>query len=368
MKILFICGSLEEKKNGVADYVLSLANSLEKLGHETAIIALNDPRNSITTEVLKNNNKLRISFSNDSSIYRKKIIVNQFIQTYKPDLISLQFVSFSFHQKGLPFNLLSILSGTKHLPLHIMFHELWVDYKNTKNFKKYILGILQKCFLMFMIKRLKPKIITTTIPYYINKLKPTKSFLLPLFGNIKPTNYINLTKQNNELNVVFFGSFSPNISEFILQLKWLKSYTELHKLNIKLNVIGNNGIHKEESLFQIKEILGRHVLNYIGERSSEQVSETFLNADIGISRANYKYYGKSGSTMAMLEHGLPVLLRGEKPINFDNENILNCFDKQLIFTTNSFENIPLKQKANSCEMKISEKFISIINENVVSQK
>jgi len=367
MKILFLVGSLEEKKNGVADYVFNLTSSLETLGHEIAIIALNDHRNSITVEDLKNNNKLRISISNEFSIYRKKKIVNQFIQTFNPDLISLQFVSFSYHQKGLPYSLLIILSEIKQFPLHIMFHELWLDYRNAKNLKKYILGIIQKHCLTLLIKRLKPQMITTTIPYYISKIKPVKSILLPLFGNIKPVDYINLTKQKNELNIVFFGSFSPNISGFIEQLNWLKSYSNANKLNIKFNVIGNNGINKDVSLFHIKNILGRHALNYAGERSSEQVSETFFNADIGVSRADYKYYGKSGSTMAMLEHGLPVLLRGEKPINFYKEELINIFENQLIFTSNTFENLPFKQNANCRQMQIAENFMSIINTNLALQ-
>jgi hypothetical protein len=364
MKILFLVGSLEEKKNGVADYVLNLTSSLETLGHEIAIIALNDHHHIITNENIKNQNNLRIRIASDLSIISKKSIVNQFIQTFNPDLISLQFVSFSYHQKGLPYSLLIILSEIKQFPLHIMFHELWVDYRNAKNFNKYILGILQKHCLTLLIKRLKPQMITTTIPYYISKLKPVKSILLPLFGNIKPLDYINLTKQRNELNVVFFGSFSPNISGFIEQLNWLKSYSNTNKLNIKFNVIGNNGINKDVSLFHIKNILGRHTFNYMGERSSEQVSETFLNADIGISRADYKYYGKSGSTMAMLEHGLPVLLRGEKPHNFFHEEFLNSFENQLIFTSNSFENIPLRQNANCRQMQIAENFVSIINNNL----
>ena len=316
MKILFLVGSLEEKKNGVADYVLNLTNSLEILGHEIGIIALNDHHHIITNENIKNQNNLRIRIASDFSIIRKKNIINQFIQTFKPDLISLQFVSFSYHQKGLPFSLLNVLSDVKSFPLHIMFHELWEDYRNTKNLKKYVLGILQKYCLMLLIKRLKPQIITTTIPYYITRLLPYKAYLLPLIGNIKPIDFINLTKQNNELNIVFFGSFSPNISEFILQLKWLKAYSNVHQLNIKLNLIGNNGMYKEASIFQIIEIFGRHALNYIGERSAEQISEVFLKADVGISRADYKYFGKSGSTLAMLEHGLPVLLSGEKPESF----------------------------------------------------
>jgi hypothetical protein len=368
MKIMFIVGSLAEKKNGVADYVLNLTNSLEKLGHEIAIVALNAQINSVQINDLKNNNKFKISISNKFSIYRKKKIVNQFIQTFKPDLVSLQFVSFSYHQKGLPFNLLSILSGIKHLPLHIMFHELWVDYQNTNNIKKYILGVLQKYCLTLIIKRFNPQIITTTIPYYVSQLLPYKANLLPLFGNIKPIDFINLTKQKNELNIVFFGSFSSNITGFIEQLNWLKTYSNIHKLNVKLNVIGNNGIYKEASLFQIKKILGPHALFVIGQRSVEQVSETFLKADIGISRADYKFFGKSGSTMAMLEHGLPVLLRGEKPFNFYQEELLNNFENQIIFTSSSFENIPLKQNAICRQMQIAENFMSIINTNLSLKK
>jgi UDP-galactopyranose mutase len=55
MKIMFIVGSLAEKKNGVADYVLNLTNSLEKLGHEIAIVALNAQINSVPINDLKNN-------------------------------------------------------------------------------------------------------------------------------------------------------------------------------------------------------------------------------------------------------------------------------------------------------------------------
>jgi hypothetical protein len=366
MKILFILGSLEEKKNGIADYVLNLAKCLEKLGHETTIIAINDLKNidSKNEEIYYSNNT-RIRISSKLKNKQKSLLIKQIAYQFKPDYISLQFVSFSFQNKGLPIFLINIFKGIAIFPLHIMFHELWVDYKSTQNFKKYILGILQKICLLLIIRSLKPQIITSTIPFYISSLLPYKAYLLPLFGNIKPIDNVKLTKQNNELNIVFFGTFSPNISEFTSQLKWIRSYSKAHALDIKFNVIGNNGIYKDASISLIKNILGYQTLNYLGERSSEQVSETFLNADIGISRADYKYYGKSGSTISMLEHGLPVLLRGEKPINFNNENI---FENQLIFTTNSFENLPIKQKTNSCEMKITEKFISILNKNLVSQK
>lgn len=369
MKILFLLGSLEAKKNGVADYVLSLTDCLEKLGHQIAIISINDYKCiAMKMEEAKDISNLRIRISNDLSIIKKKKIISQFVQTFQPDLVSLQFVSFAFQKKGLPFSLLSVLYGIKPFPLHIMFHELWVDFNSTKSFKNFILGKLQKFCILFIIKQLKPIEITSSIPFYIAKLKKYKASLLPLFGNIKPIDYINLTKQKNELNVVFLGSFSPNISDFITQLNWIKNYSIEHKLNVKFNVIGNNGIYKEAAFLQIKNILDRYALNYIGERSAEQVSETFLNADIGISRADYKFFGKSGSTLAMLEHGLPVLLRGEKPEIFYDEKPLNSFTNQLLFTSNSLNILPIKLKSNSQQMMVAKKFISIINNNLQTKK
>ena len=73
MKILFLVGSLEEKKNGVADYVLNLTDGLEKLGHKIAIISINDYQ-YITTQKdgLENRNNSRIRISSDNTIVRKK--------------------------------------------------------------------------------------------------------------------------------------------------------------------------------------------------------------------------------------------------------------------------------------------------------
>src|ERR1022692_2576923 len=46
---------------------------------------------------------------------------------FNPNWVSLQFVPFGFHPKGLPFGLprhLMSIIGSR--PLHWMFHELWV--------------------------------------------------------------------------------------------------------------------------------------------------------------------------------------------------------------------------------------------------
>lgn len=363
MKILFLLGSLEENKNGVADYVLNLTECLTKMGHEIAIISINDHK-YITSknEGIKYVSNSKIRLSSNLPINKKISIINDFVFNFKPHWVSLQFVSFAFQKKGLPFSLIKILSGIKDYPLHIMFHELWIDYNVTKNLKHNILGRLQKICLELIIKKLNPQLITSSIPFYVSKFKAFKAELLPLFGNIKPINFTNSTQPKKELNVVFFGSFSPNITDFIAQLIWLKKYAKVHKLDVKFNVIGNNGVHKEDAFLQIKNILGRYALNYIGEKKAEQISELFFNADLGVSRADYNYFGKSGSTLAMLEHGLPVLLRGNEPQMFFNEDILSNYNNQIFFTSFSVNNLPQKQKSKNAQVIVAEKLISIYKE------
>src|SRR5690606_8025411 len=96
-----------------------------------------------------------------------------------------------------------------------------------------------------------------------------------------------------------------------------------------LLILGKGGRHKEKALDISKEILGGENVVDIGPISEKKVSQYFHQSDFGISRADFPFYGKSGSTIAMLEHGLPVLLRGRRP-KAEHLNLSN-FDKQLIF-------------------------------------
>lgn len=367
MKILFLLGSLEAKKNGVADYVLNLRNVLINLGHQVAVISINDAKyvtNNNKTFAQESNPKIRIS--NNLPFKNKVKLINQITEQFKPDWISLQFVAFAYHKKGLPFSLIYVLKGIKHYKLHVMFHELWIDYKNSTEFKKKVLGKFQETCIKIILNKLKPQLITTSIPTYLAKLQNYKPHLLPLFGNIKPIKNEHSNTFKKEINVIFFGSFSPNMDDFLLQLNWIKDFAKSKMLPVKFNVVGNNGIYKEAAFLQIKNILGRYVLNYIGERSAEQVSETFLNADIGISRANYDYFGKSGSTMAMLEHGLPVLLRGKEPSNNNFESPYFDYTKQLIYKSTPISITLQKGKINNNQMLVASRLVTLFNNNSLS--
>jgi len=361
---MFIVGSLVEKKNGVADYVLNLSNALEKLGHQVAIISINDTKHITNNIIHESHTKVRIS--NNLPLKNKLNIINQIAEQFNPDWISLQFVSFAYHKKGLPLNLIYLLNGIKQYKLHVMFHELWIDYKSSISFKNKILGILQEFCVKIILNKLKPQLITTSINTYLTKLQKNKAQLLPLFGNIKALKNKDKFTLKNEINVVFFGSFSPNQHEFFIQLNWIKEYSKLRNLPVKFNVIGNNGIHIEAAFSSIKNVLGQYALNYIGEKNENEISDFFLNADIGVSRANYEYFGKSGSTLAMLEHGLPVLLRGEQPSILRLETPQNNYEKQLIFTSSPTDIKLEKGEIKNNQMWVATRLITLFNNNSLS--
>lgn len=367
MKIMFIVGSLVEKKNGVADYVLNLSKVLEKLGHQVAIISINDTKHITNhNKIISQESNPKIRLSNNLPIKNKIKLINQTAEQFKPDWISLQFVSFSYHKKGLPFSLIYLLKGIKHYKLHVMFHELWIDHKNSTEFKKKVLGKFQETCIKIILNKLKPQLITTSIPTFLSKLQKYKADLLPLFGNINPIKNEHSNALRKEINVVFFGSFSPNMDDFLFQLNWIKDFAKSKMLTVRFNVIGNNGIHKDLAFSAIKNVLGQYALNLIGEKDENDISEMFLNADIGISRANYDYFGKSGSTMAMLEHGLPVLLRGKEPSNNNFESPYFDYTKQLIYTSTPTRINLQKGKINSNQMLVASRLITLFNNNSLS--
>src|SRR5204863_3995006 len=109
----------------------------------------------------------------------------RFIDAFNPYWLSVQYVPFSFHKKGLPFSLNNLLSHLKNdKNVHIMFHELWVG--GDDGFKMKIYSLLQKMIIKQIKRNLNPDLVHTHLPNYFLKLKNLKFEVkpLPLFSNI----------------------------------------------------------------------------------------------------------------------------------------------------------------------------------------
>ncbi len=329
MKIVFICSSLEPGKDGVGDYTRRLAGELIRQGHNVGIVALHDShidnfQHEIQVDQNSKINTLRLSSC--ISWRGKKQRVKKFIDDFDPEWLSLQFVSYGFHKKGLPFllpNFLIDIGGNRKW--HLNFHELWIA-KSTLKHK--VIALLQKKIVFVLIKALSPVKISTSIKLYKDRLDKYHVEILPLFGNIPLSNQNStlLLPLNNSFKVVHFGTFSEDEIGFKRQIGKVILLAKYIDKEIDFIVCGNGGVYKDSRIKLLsKEYSSINVIDY-DILSVAEISQLFCECDLGISRANYAYVGKSGTTQSMVEHGLPVLLRDSVKHNQKVENFYCFFD------------------------------------------
>jgi hypothetical protein len=350
MRILFLCGCLEPGHDGVGDYTRRLGAELVRQGNEVLAIAIMD---KFSTEELQEEQPAEntlLSVIRIPRSYTQDLVLNRLseeVTNFRPDWISLQFVPFSFHPKGLPLWMINKLKTCLHgYPLHIMFHELWVGINGHEKLKMKMLGMIQKLIIKTLIRKLKPACITTTIPIYKKFLGIETVQLLPLIGNIPLVPNKGLLRAvDQQLQVVHFGTFTAALAEFTAQLEFLIKGATAFKKNILFLAIGNGGTFAPQALSVVKNLLGTDAIKELGRLSAEEISLLFQQADIGISRANFLMAGKSGTTVAMLEHGLPVVLRGHEE---DVKIIPGATrDELLLFCDSQVEAILMKTDAKN---------------------
>ncbi|GHV58593.1 hypothetical protein FACS1894182_11320 [Bacteroidia bacterium] len=148
MKILFLCGSLEPGRDGVGDYTRRLAAEIIRQRHNASIIALNDRHcdTIIRTEQESDETLIPVLRIPDGLSDKERYhMAGDYIQSFNPEWLSLQYVPYSFQKKGLPFGLgkrLAIIGQERKW--HIMFHELWIRIDKGAPSKHRIIGTPQK--------------------------------------------------------------------------------------------------------------------------------------------------------------------------------------------------------------------------------
>ena len=159
MRILFICGSLEPGVDGVGDYTRRLAKSLILRNYDVLLVSLRD-RDAMDyiSEEQGNNIAIETIRIPKSRTQRERFNELQIIlKEFNPDIISLQFVPYSFSEKGLPFGFVRNVKslGYKN-KWHIMFHELWLGTVKDVSFKHKLIGYVQKLLIIQLLKKIQP--------------------------------------------------------------------------------------------------------------------------------------------------------------------------------------------------------------------
>lgn len=317
MKITFICGSLEPGRDGVGDYTRMLAVQLIKGGHGVSAIALNDRYVSDKCEDTQSLDETCLSVYRIPSSWSSSRRINQ-VQTWvaeiNPDWLSLQFVLFSFHSKGLPLGLskqLKLLGSGKRW--HVMFHELWVGMRKGSSFMHTLWGNIQKLIIKSMIYDLQPLAVHTQAKLYQLQLEKIGIDVkyLPLFSNIPVVQTCSGNGKNEfpgptkkTLTLVLFGTIHRGapIQTFAVEASL---YAKENDVQVVLVLVGNCGI-EQDRWSGIWKSVGLEV-RFFGEQSAEKISEILSSCTFGISTTPIALAEKSGTIAAMLGHGLPVL-------------------------------------------------------------
>ncbi len=379
MKVLFICGSLQPQECGVGDYSRRLAGELIRQGNQASIISLMDADilNSVVETQMDLTTSVTVFRLPYSSGYKRNCIEAKFfLENFNPDWVSLQYVPFSFHPKGLPLGLskhLKLLTGSRHF--QIMFHELWVGINGSTDVKIKIWGKMQLELILSLIRHLKPDIVHTQTPLYQTMLlrHGTHARLLPLFSNIplevNKSNFYEgkpVPVKKEVISMVLFGSIHKNalVRQFASELK---SYSVKISKKIKLIILGRSG--KEAGIWSDEFRKLNMEVESAGEQSDINISKFLFEADYGITTSAFDILEKSGSVAAMVEHGLNIICvsTGFSPYKIPNNNGLYNYSPGNL--ENFFESEPdLSLRSSFCSLKkTSIKLINSFRESTMNQ-
>jgi hypothetical protein len=312
IKLVFICGGLELGKDGVGDYVRKIGLELIRQGHSVIALSIND---SFITEIYREKaydhglaiNRIPSSLPEVQRFKLAKDIVDEF----GPDWVSLQFVIFSFHLKGLPIHFsMRFKQLIKKTRLHIMFHELWVGMSDDSTMRHRFWGYIQRAIIRNLVRKLRPDVVSTQNVLYQTILSQNaiESFHLPLFGNIENhanhSDHVQIDKVKDLITIVTFGTIHPDslIDQFA---KEASMYCKMHSTNMHMVLVGRCGREQEE-FSRIWSSYG-FTVEILGEQNEEIISKRLSSATFGLSTTTYAMIEKSGTVAAMIEHYLPVL-------------------------------------------------------------
>jgi hypothetical protein len=353
---------LEPGRDGVGDYIRRLAAELIRQRHQCRIVSLNDKcrlnAETLKPETATRNQKSEIrnqksaklgekisAFSFQLSAFtewqtsegteieclrlsgtmpwsERTIAARDWLNDFNPDWVSLQFVPFGFHPKGLCFgladHLLPIIGGR---PLHWMFHELWVLWNFPLSLRKRLLGQAQKFYLRRHLSKLQPQAVSTHLSLYQTELSKigVAAKLLPLHGGIPVYPKGDAGKwlmergvplaNPNGLKAGFFGNIYSTLDPLsIARLAAELKDSKKQLLLLCAGKLSGEGATLWGSLEQ--ELRTSATFFKIGELNEQEASLYLSALNYGLTSYPPEIMGKSSVVAAMREHGLRVISCG----------------------------------------------------------
>lgn len=328
MKIAFLCSSLEPGRDGVGDYTRRLSGELIRQGHDCVAVALHDPHISRTVSEKQTMEATSISvlrLPGTVAWASRAVAARDWLAAFKPDWASLQYVPFGFHPKGLCFGLGKTLSLIQpDAPWQVMFHELWLGLGRNAPVKDRLWGTLQRQIVRDFMQRLRPRVVHTQAEPYRIALQRERlhADILPLFGNIpytagdgwagllEPLVTQSMGRSCNRAELYLAGVLGSVYQEWDAEkaIATILPLVQRFQKQLVLVLLGRNNLSAESLLKLNSALAGRAAVVVAGERTDLEISRILQALDFGLATSPQQAIQKSGSAIAMLEHGLQILV------------------------------------------------------------
>ncbi len=300
MNIAFVTTCLEPACDGVGDFTTLLAEECARRSHKVTRLALNDP---FVKEIQRSPGLLR--FPGDTPWPARAAEGRAWLEEFKPDCVSLQFVCYGFHPRGI---LTGIAPQVRRLlgewPKEVFFHELWQGTQSGAQVKQRLNGWLQRRSVVQLLRSLAPRVVHTSNPAYVHLLGrigiPARR--LPLFGSL-PLPATSAARKSNGLTFAFFGTLHPVWPPEPL-------FGKLRALGRPITIAHVGRIGSGAELWdRLQRDYGNDfTFRRLGELPPQEIADFFAAADFGVAATPWSIIGKSASVAAMIDCGLPVIV------------------------------------------------------------
>jgi hypothetical protein len=327
LKISMLCGSLEPGRDGVGDYVWSLAAGSQAQDAVLQVIALNDPYVSSTTRQEQAGAEI-IRYPAGKDYRSRWTELESDWSRFSPDWISLHWVGYAYYRRGLVGDIgrqLRRLAGKRHV--HLMFHELWMS---SGSWRQTLLHWAQRRGLRKLLRELQPDLVQSTTNHYLALLRKEgqPATRLPLFSSIPVAEKVDETDlaqarleqgerpsgagREETVRGVFFGSIYPGCpaEKFFPELAQAARF---NRQRLEIFHLGRMSDSSRAFWLAWKKNWGKQMAFIaLGEQPAARLSSLLQLMDFGLAVTPAVMLGKSSSAVTILEHGLPlILLRDE---------------------------------------------------------
>lgn len=326
MNIAFILPSLAPGRTGVGDYVRGLAEELAGRGCGVCAVSVREGLD----ETLCESPCDKVSFLRLGREAGPQT-VRDFFKEQRTEVVSLQYSPYGFHPKGMAWGLadeIHQLAG--EIPLHLLFHEVWIGDHPSFTTRQWLVGRLQRWSICRMVRALSPRTMHSTNPAYLRLLaqQGIATERIAMFGAVPhegpdadgwlPGLLLEKGLQTPIEDVWlagFFGTLHPKWNPAPFMRRTLAAARSANKHLVLLS-LGRMGSGQTLWKTMRNDFHGQATLIEVGELDAGQLGQAFRSLDFGVSLTPVQVLGKSSAAAAMLECGLPLVVPRDEPYPF----------------------------------------------------